>query len=67
MTKQTSEGRGDLQFYSTDILDLCGGKVVEKQLYTETYKFRVAGISNEDIREIVKRSPIYSNIIDKLI
>lgn len=66
MTKQTSEGRGDLQFYSADILDLCGGKIVEKQLYNENYKFQVVGISNEDIKEIVKRSPIYSNIIDKL-
>ncbi len=67
MTKQTPEGRGDLQFYSIDMLDLCNGKVVEKQLYNESYKFQVVGISNEDIKEIVKRSPIYSNIIDKLI
>lgn len=67
MTKQTSDGRGDLQFYSADILELCNGKVIEKQLYNETYRFQVVGISNDDIKEIVKRSPIYSNIIDKLI
>jgi hypothetical protein len=67
MTKQTPEGRSDLQFYSIDMLDLCNGKVVEKELYNETYRFQINGISNDDIREIVKRSPIYSNIIDKLI
>lgn len=67
MTKQTPEGRSDLQFYSIDMLDLCNGKIVEKQLNSETYRFQVVGISNDDIKEIVKRSPIYSNIIDKLI
>jgi endonuclease V-like protein UPF0215 family len=67
MTKQTSEGRSDLQFYSIDMLELCKGKIVEKQLNNETYRFQVVGISNDDIKEIVKRSPIYSNIIDKLI
>jgi hypothetical protein len=67
MTKQTPEGRGDLQFYSIDMLELCNGKIVEKQFNSETYRFQVAGISNDDIKEIVKRSPIYSNIIDKLI
>lgn len=67
MTKQTPEGRSDLQFYSTDMLELCSGKVVEKELYSEKYRFQVNGISNDDIKEIVKRSPIYSNIIDKLI
>jgi hypothetical protein len=67
MTKQTSEGRGDLQFYSKDMTDLCNGKIVEKELYNEKYRFQVTGISKDDIKEIVKRSPIYSNIIDKLI
>jgi hypothetical protein len=67
MSKQTSEGRGELKFYSVDMIDLCTGKVVEKELDKDTYRFKVVGISNDDIKEIVKRSPIYSNIIDKLI
>ena len=67
MSKQTTEGRGELKFYSVDMIDLCTGKVVEKVLDTEIYRFKVIGIPSDDIKEIVKRSPIYSNIIDKLI
>lgn len=66
LSKQTSDGRGDLQFYSNDMIELCNGKIVEKELYNEKYRFQINGISNEDIKEIVKRSPIFSNIIDRI-
>ena len=65
MTKQTPEGRSDLQFYSIDLIDLCNGKGVEKELYSEKYRFQVNGISNEDIKNCKTLGELYQMVDSK--
>jgi hypothetical protein len=59
-------GRFDISFHSIDILSLCKGEFVSKNVYDKIYKFLVVGISKEDLIEIVKRSPMFSSLVEKL-
>ena len=66
-TVNTSEtGRFDLTFYSTDLLKLYNNEMVTKTLDNTTYNFMTVNINNDDFKEIVKRSPMFSNLIEKL-
>lgn len=62
----TSTGRFDISFHSIDILSLCKGEFVSKNVYDKIYKFLVVGISKEDLIEIVKRSTMFSSLVEKL-
>ena len=62
----TPTGRFDITFNSIDMLSLCKGGVVTKQVYDKTYNFLVVGINDEDIVEIVKRSTMFSSLVEKI-
>jgi hypothetical protein len=62
----TPTGRFDISFHSIDIISLCKGEVVTKNVYDKIYKFFVVGINYEDIIEIVKRSTMFSSLVEKL-
>lgn len=64
LSTQEKNGRADITFSSNDILTLCRGSFIEKQGLDETYKFGIMNISSYEIREIVKRSPMFSGIAE---
>ena len=50
----------DIHFYKVDILQLVKGEIVTKEMGNETFKFALQDLGTEIIREIGKRSPIFS-------
>lgn len=66
LTTQEKSGRVDITFSSNDILTLCRGSFIEKQGLDETYKFGIMNISSYEIREIVKRSPMFGGIAESI-
>jgi len=65
-TMNTPNGRSDLQFYKTDIIDLYNGKSVDKSDYTNVYSFIILPIDKVDIVETIKRSPIFMELAETL-
>lgn len=66
LTAQEKTGRIDIIFSSSDILALCKGSVIEKNGLDEIYKFGIINIDSYEIREIVKRSPMFSGIAESI-
>lgn len=62
----TPTGRFDISFHSNDILSLCKGDIVTKEVYDKIYKFLVVGINEEDLVEIVRRSTMFSSLVEKI-
>lgn len=62
----TPNGRSDLQFYKTDIIDLYNGKTVDKSDYTNVYSFILLPMDKVDIIETVKRSPVFMDLAEAL-
>lgn len=64
ITKQLpEEGRNDIRFTSVDIKSLSLGQIITKEVGTVKILIVLEDIGNELIREIIKRSPIYSDVI----
>ena len=55
-------GKTDINFNRFDILQLVKGEIISKELGTEVFKFALQIIDLEMIKEIVKRSPIFSEL-----
>ena len=66
MTTQEKNGRTDLTFSSSDMLTLCKGGLIEKEGLDQTYKFGIINIGSYDIKEILKRSPIFSGLSEQI-
>lgn len=62
----TPTGRFDISFYSADIISLCKGDIVTKEVYDKVYNFLVVGINDEDLVEIVKRSTMFSGLVEQI-
>jgi hypothetical protein len=63
ITKQIpEEGRTDVRFTSLDIKSLSEGNMVIKEIGSTKVFVLLQDIGSELIREIIKRSPIYSDI-----
>jgi hypothetical protein len=62
----TPTGRFDISFYSADIISLCKGEIVTKEVYDKVYNFLVVGINDEDLVEIVKRSTMFSGLVEQI-
>jgi hypothetical protein len=59
-------GRCDIQFYKHDITSLTKGEIVTKEIDTEVFKFILQDIGIDNIREIIKRSPIYYELSNQI-
>lgn len=55
-------GKTDINFNRFDILQLVKGEIISKELGTEVFKFALQILDLEMIKEIVKRSPIFSEL-----
>ncbi len=55
-------GKTDINFNRFDILQLVKGEIISKELGTEVFKFALQIRDLEMIKEIVKRSPIFSEL-----
>ena len=64
--QSTLSGTYDISFTRIDIKHLCKGEVLEKQTDDAVLKFGLQDIGSELIREIVKRSPIYSELSQEI-
>jgi hypothetical protein len=64
--QSTLSGVYEISFTRLDIKHLCTGDVVEKQTDDAILKFGLQDIGSELIREIVKRSPIYSELAQEI-
>lgn len=58
-------GRDELSFTRMDIKNLAKGQIIEKNV-GNIYKFALQDIGLELIKEIIKRSPIYSELYYEL-
>ena len=64
--QSTLSGTYDVSFTRIDMKHLCTGEVLEKQTDDAILKFGLQDIGLELIREIVKRSPIYSELAEEI-
>jgi len=64
--QSTLSGTYDISFTRIDIKHLCKGEILEKQTDDAVLKFGLQDIGSELIREIVKRSPIYSELAQEI-
>ena len=64
--QSTLSGTYDISFTRIDIKHLCKGEVLEKQTDDAVLKFGLQDIGSELIREIIKRSPIYSELAQEI-
>lgn len=55
-------GRTDIHITKADLRKLMTGEIIEKDVATEKFKFALADLGIEMIKEIIRRSPIYSDI-----
>lgn len=64
ITKQIpQEGTRDIRFTNSDIKELSTGNILTKEEGDVKFLFLLQDIGSELIREIIKRSPIYSNVL----
>ena len=63
---KTEYGKTDLSMTKIDIKDLATGKIVEKEVDDGVVKLALQDIGTEMIKEIIKRTPLYSDIVDEL-
>lgn len=59
-------GTFDIRFGKNDIKQLCQGLVIEKDADDAILKFGLQDLGLDVIREIVKRSPIYSELAQEI-
>jgi len=64
--QSTLSGTYDVSFTRIDIKHLCKGEILEKQTDDAVLKFGLQDIGSDLIREIVKRSPIYSELAQEI-
>ena len=64
--QSTLTGAYDIRFTRVDMKQLCSGEVLEKQTDDAVLKFGLQDIGSELIKEIVKRSPIYSELAQEI-
>jgi hypothetical protein len=64
--QSTLTGAYDIRFTRVDMKQLCSGEVLEKQTDDAVLKFGLQDIGSDLIREIVKRSPIYSELSQEI-
>ena len=55
-------GAYDIRFTKNDMKHLCQGDVIEKITDDSILKFALQDLGSEIIREIVRRSPVYSDL-----
>ena len=64
--QSTLSGTYDIQFTRIDIKNLCSGDIVEKTTDDAVLKFALQDLGIDIIREVVKRSPIYSELAQEI-
>jgi hypothetical protein len=64
--QSTLSGTYDVRFTRVDMKQLCTGEILEKQTDDAVLKFALQDLGSEMIREIVKRSPIYSELAQEI-
>lgn len=64
--QSTLSGTFDIRFSKNDIKQLCSGQIVEKDADDAILKFALQDLGFETIREVVKRSPIYSDLAQEI-
>jgi len=64
--QSTLSGTYDVTFTRIDIKHLCKGDILEKQTDDAILKLALQDLGLEMIREIVRRSPIYSELAQEL-
>ncbi len=62
----TNLGTSTLNFNKTDIVALTTGEIIEKTEDDTTFLFALQDLGVEIIREIVKRSPIFSDLSQEI-
>ena len=60
--QSAGHGRTDVYLTKADMKELMTGKIIEKNIDEEVIKIALQDIGSDLITEIVKRSPIYSDI-----
>jgi hypothetical protein len=64
--QSTLSGTYDVNFTRVDMRKLCKGEMLEKQTDDAVLKFALQDLGSEMIREIIKRSPIFSELAQEI-
>lgn len=60
--RHAQTGNNEIRFSMSDIKSMCNGKIVDKNIDDIVLKYALQDIGMDLIREILKRSPIYSEL-----
>jgi len=64
--QSTLSGTFDVRFSKNDMKQLCLGQIVEKDADDAILKFALQDLGLDIIKEVVKRSPIYSDLAQEI-
>lgn len=64
--QSTLSGTFDIRFSKNDMKQLCLGQIVEKDADDAILKFALQDLGLDTIKEVVKRSPIYSDLAQEI-
>ena len=64
--QSTLSGTFDVRFSKNDMKQLCLGQIVEKDADDAILKFALQDLGLDTIKEVVKRSPIYSDLAQEI-
>lgn len=64
--QSTLSGTFDIRFSKNDIKQLCSGQIIEKDADDAILKFALQDLGLDTIKEVVKRSPIYSDLAQEI-
>lgn len=56
----------DIHFTKSDLIELSSGKIVGKEIDETNFQIALQDIGIENIREIVRRSPVYSEVAQSI-
>ena len=62
----TNASKTEFPLSSMDVREMCNGKILIKKVDDQIFEIAIAKIDKETIKEILKRTPLYSSLAEEI-
>ena len=63
----TDTSKVEFPLSSLDVREICNGKILTKNIDEQIFQIAIGKMDKEIIREILKRTPLYSSLAEEII
>ncbi len=63
----TDASKVEFPLSSLDVREICNGKILTKNIDEQIFQIAIGKMDKEIIREILKRTPLYSSLAEEII